>query len=214
MRIVGHRGAKGLAPENTLRSIEKALQHAVDEVEIDVRVTGDEIPVLHHDRRLTGRDGKRLLISDSTYSELKEHKPDLCTLEEALAAFPGATFLIEVKPRVNVTPIVRLLELTECRYLLGSKSQKTLCQLHDRLPDAAKVVIEPWSGVRATSRARQVGAKRLNMNQLWLWGGFIRAIQRGGYELYPYAVNNVKKARRWHNKGIAGVITDYPDLFD
>ena len=51
------------------------------------------------------------------------------------------------------------------------------------------------------------------MNQLWLWWGFIRAMRRGGWELYAYTVNDPAKAKRWVRWGLAGVITDCPDLF-
>jgi glycerophosphoryl diester phosphodiesterase len=98
--------------------------------------------------------------------------------------------------------------------LLGSKSQKTLLELHPALPEIEKVVIEPWSGVRAHYRARQLGAKRISMNQQWLWWGFIRGFKNSGRQLYAYTLNDPAKARRWARYGLAGVVTDYPDRFD
>ena len=49
--IVGHRGAAGLAPENTLLSFETAIAAGCDRVEFDVRVTRDGV-VVFHDARL------------------------------------------------------------------------------------------------------------------------------------------------------------------
>ena len=67
-RFMGHRGAAGLAPENTLASIRKAADQGAPWVEFDVMLTGDGVPVLFHDdslKRLTGLDvlmaGKLLL---------------------------------------------------------------------------------------------------------------------------------------------------------
>ena len=61
--LQGHRGARGLAPENTLPGFERALAIGVDTLELDVGVTRDGVVVIHHDRRLNpdvarGPDGK------------------------------------------------------------------------------------------------------------------------------------------------------------
>ncbi|HSC00393.1 MAG TPA: glycerophosphodiester phosphodiesterase family protein, partial [Burkholderiaceae bacterium] len=50
--LQGHRGARGLAPENTLRAFEVALQHGVTTLELDVGITRDEVLVIHHDLAL------------------------------------------------------------------------------------------------------------------------------------------------------------------
>lgn len=49
MMIMGHRGAAALEPENTLRSIERAMEIGVDAVEIDVRLSRDRKLVVIHD---------------------------------------------------------------------------------------------------------------------------------------------------------------------
>jgi glycerophosphoryl diester phosphodiesterase len=50
--VIGHRGAAGLAPENTLAAFSKALEIGVDGVELDVQLSADGIAVVHHDFRL------------------------------------------------------------------------------------------------------------------------------------------------------------------
>ena len=52
VEIHGHRGARGLLPENTLPAFEHALALGVDAMELDVGMTRDGVPVVHHDRRL------------------------------------------------------------------------------------------------------------------------------------------------------------------
>jgi glycerophosphoryl diester phosphodiesterase len=61
--VQGHRGARGLAPENTLAGFELALRLGVDTLELDVGLTRDGVVVIHHDRRLNpqvarGPDGQ------------------------------------------------------------------------------------------------------------------------------------------------------------
>lgn len=222
MVIIGHRGACGLAPENTLKSLEKCLEYqprGVSMVEFDVRVTHDKIPVLHHDRHLKDASGNRLDVRKHTFAELKEHKADLATLDEALRLIKARLITyIEIKPGEQIKPIADVLKkylykTYKDRVYVGSKSQKTLLEIHELFPKIPTIVIEPWSGIRATYRARHLDTKLICMNERWLWFGLIRAITNSGYTLYTYTLNDTKKARQWQRHGLAGVVTDYPDLY-
>ena len=83
VEIHGHRGARGLLPENTLPAFEHALALGVDAVELDVGMTRDGVPVVHHDRRLDP-DHTR----DRSGAWLAPPGPLLRALDlEALAAF-------------------------------------------------------------------------------------------------------------------------------
>jgi len=73
MKIIGHRGARGLAPENTIASLMKAIEHHVDEIECDVRVTKDQVAVLMHNGHLIDQSGTKLAISQHSYAELLAH---------------------------------------------------------------------------------------------------------------------------------------------
>lgn len=220
VKVVGHRGARGLGPENTLAAIEHALAAGVDEVEIDVRVTRDGMPVLHHNAVLRV-NGRRFRVSRWSLEALRAQKPDLPTLAEALELIDTrCPVLVEVKPREHIEPIVVVLKLfLESKMygprdlLLASKNQKTLQALHRALPELPTVVIEPFSSVRARQRARQLGTKRLSMRHSFIHSGFVSAMHRRGYELYPYTLNDPRKAARWQQHGLAGVITDNPERF-
>ena len=52
IEIQGHRGARGLLPENTLPSFERAIELGADVLELDLGMTRDGVPVVHHDRAL------------------------------------------------------------------------------------------------------------------------------------------------------------------
>ena len=220
MKVIGHRGAKGLAPENTLAAFTKALEHGVDEIEFDVRVTKDGVVVVQHDPQLHDPSGNHLTVAKTNFDELVQHKPDLVTFEAALRHInKRVPALVEVKPGVDTKPIiadVRKLRADGWQdrdILFGSFSQSVLRLLHKALPTVPTVIIENWSGIHATMRARELGTKRLNMNQAWLWPGFIKCMQMMGYELAPYTLNNPAKAQRLARYGIETVITDYPDRF-
>ncbi|MFI5270605.1 MAG: glycerophosphodiester phosphodiesterase [Candidatus Saccharimonadales bacterium] len=220
MIIIGHRGARGLAPENTIASLKKALAHQVDEIEIDVRVTKDGIPILHHDRELIDPNGKRHKIENTSYGILLEHKSDLTKFTDALNLLIGTVPLnVEIKPGVNTKPIVAAIQkaldsgwkMSDFRF--ASFSYSVLEEIDKALPDAKLVVNETWSGVRAGHRARKLNAFRICMSTLWLWSGFIKAVSRNSYPLVTYTLNNPAKARRWAKYGLYGVVTDYPDRY-
>jgi glycerophosphoryl diester phosphodiesterase len=84
MVFVGHRGAAGLAPENTLASFKKALEFGVDGLEMDVLISADGEVMVHHDftlkpeitRTVHGQwllEKDRKPIKDMTLSELKTY---------------------------------------------------------------------------------------------------------------------------------------------
>ena len=51
--LVGHRGARGLMPENTIESFEYILDNGISAIEFDVLLTKDKIPVITHDFHLS-----------------------------------------------------------------------------------------------------------------------------------------------------------------
>lgn len=221
MKIIGHRGAKGLAPENTIASLRKAVQHNVDMLEFDLRVTRDQIPILIHDPYLTDPSGQKLKVADHSYAELRAHKPDLSTFADMLEAIGHpATLYTEVKPGEPTKPIIDVIQRQlengwkAEHFALASFSQRVLRELHAALPDIPIVVLEKWSSVRARRRANELGTKTISMKERWLWPLFITACKRGGWDLYAWTINDPKKARRWQKAGLAGVVTDYPDLFE
>ncbi|MCY7386586.1 MAG: glycerophosphodiester phosphodiesterase [Burkholderiales bacterium] len=81
--LQGHRGARGLLPENTIPAFQKALELGVDTIECDMAITKDGVVVIHHDLWLNpdttrGADGKWLesrgpAISELTFAELQKY---------------------------------------------------------------------------------------------------------------------------------------------
>lgn len=98
---IGHKGAAALAPENTLPSIERALEVGVDMVEVDVVSLADGTLVLAHSDDLfeVSHGAARGRVTGESLAELREVAPDLPTLEEALAliAARDAAVQLDVK---------------------------------------------------------------------------------------------------------------------
>ncbi|WP_306056420.1 glycerophosphodiester phosphodiesterase [Natronococcus wangiae] len=101
-RVVGHRGAEGLAPPNTRAAIREALAVGVDGVELDVRRTLDGELVLFHDPILDWDSTGRGWIQNTTWDEIDGATIDgepLLTLSQGLAelASTDVTVYLELK---------------------------------------------------------------------------------------------------------------------
>ncbi|QQS19698.1 glycerophosphodiester phosphodiesterase [Candidatus Saccharibacteria bacterium] len=219
MKIIGHRGTRGLCPENTIASILKAIDHDVDMVEFDVRVTKDGVAILHHDQAIVDPSGNELIIAHTTYAELLRHKPDLAALDHAIRAVQHhCPMMIEIKPGVPVKQTVAVIRDRLARgwrlneFMIASFDYQLLRYVKRAFPKVTLVVIERWSGVRATSRARRLGTKYISMNQKWLWLGFLKLMKKKGYRLSAYTVNDPARAKKW-KPYLYAIITDRPDLF-
>jgi glycerophosphoryl diester phosphodiesterase len=114
--VIGHRGACGLAPENTLQSFALALEQGADALEFDVRVSADGVPVVIHDSTL-GRTCDRIEPVQSLSAQViaeadagyhfstdagitwpfRARSVRVPTVAEVLDAFPATPLLIEVK---------------------------------------------------------------------------------------------------------------------
>ena len=110
---IGHRGASNYAPENTLASIQTAIELGIDYVEIDVRYTSDGVPILFHDKLLHRTTDGVGLVKNKSLAELQkldagswfdeEFKgTQVPTLKDALALIKGnACLLWHIKSTVK-----------------------------------------------------------------------------------------------------------------
>src|SRR3954469_5254808 len=109
--LLGHRGARKYAPENTLPALQLALDHGCDGFEFDVRMTADMHAVFCHDPKFL-----RKVISDARRSEL-----DVPTLEDVVTRFAARAFLnIELKVSGTESCTAELLRLHAIRGIVSS----------------------------------------------------------------------------------------------
>lgn len=231
MKIIGHRGARGVSSENTIASIETAIRHGVDGVELDARVTKDGVTVLHHDPVLHDPAGGEVLIDHSNYADLLRHKPDLTALDMAIRAVQHrCQIMIELKPGVPAKQTIAIIHDRLSRgwrieeFSIASYDPKILAIFRSEFPGIQLVVNELWSGIRATRRARSLETKRINMYENWLFAAYLRWIKKSGWQITVFPANK----KRWHQRKsfandpvrmkawrpyLYAVITDRPDLY-
>jgi glycerophosphoryl diester phosphodiesterase len=153
---VGHRGASGELPENTLPAFERALERGARILETDVHATADGVAVIFHDPTLERTTDGRGPVSARTLDELRDldaghgFTPDggasfphrgrgigIPTLDEAFAAFPNARFNIELKAgdRAFVEGVVKAAAPRADRTLLTSADDALMAELRAVLRD-------------------------------------------------------------------------------
>lgn len=71
-KVIGHRGAAAYAPENTLESIHTAADMGVEWVELDVKLTADDVPILFHDDTLDRTTNGSGLVAETEYEQIKQ----------------------------------------------------------------------------------------------------------------------------------------------
>jgi glycerophosphoryl diester phosphodiesterase len=138
--IVGHRGASGRLPENTLLAFRGAFEDGADGVELDVRLSADGIPVVAHDVTLRRVAGLRGRIADHSAAELAE----MVTREQRLRGAAPRPVPVPVAGEVGVPSLESVIALTE--------------------PWGGRLFIELKGRRAARRRAREEGARRSDAN--------------------------------------------------
>src|SRR5690242_16888628 len=114
MKIIAHRGARGLELENSLASLQAALTFDVDAIEFDVHLTKDGQLVVMHDATTRRTANENIRISDVTLDELRrlrlKNDQQIPTLAEALQLMDNRHVFIDIKGKGCADPIVELLK--------------------------------------------------------------------------------------------------------
>jgi glycerophosphoryl diester phosphodiesterase len=224
--IVGHRGARGLAPENTIVGFEKAMEYDIDMIEFDIRQTKDgQLIVIH--KHLRTPDGQSFVVHKTDYAELLKYDSDIPTAAEVFEVINRRVrMMVEIKPDVDPKPVAKLVKSFLGNgwrpedFMFNSESYPILRYLEQELPQIERLIQGSWSGVRVTYLARKLHTPFILLDQRYLWWGFVRAMSRRGYKLFTYTYPwhelepyKHHKAVRWIKDGIYGIVTDYPDHY-
>jgi len=158
--LIGHKGLPVLAPENTLRSLELALDHGADSFEVDVVALADGTLVLGHSLELEElcHGAANGSVGDLSLAELRALDPELATLDEALELVAGKAgvrpILIDLKLdgiETAVIEAVRTHALAE-RALLCSLDRRSLVRARAVAPEIARSLSYPADTHRISRR--------------------------------------------------------------
>lgn len=215
---IGHRGAAGHAPENTLLSVETALRLGVDVVEIDVHRSLDGQLVVMHDSRVDRTTGGSGYIRDLTFDRLRALRippeQSVPSLEEVLRAVTGrAALMIELKVRGIASQVLDAVRaagpgIPVC-YASFLHSELLLLREWDRsaqtiaLIDAAPV--EP-AAFAVAARASIAGIAFDSLERQ-----AVSQLHHAGIGVFTYTVDDPRDISAALALGVDGLISNFPD---
>jgi glycerophosphoryl diester phosphodiesterase len=218
---IGHRGAAGYEPENTLLSFRKAIELKADMVELDVHICkSGEVVVIHDDTvdRTTNGTGK---VCELTLSELKRFDAGkgerIPTLEDVMHHIDGATGInIELKGEGTAEPVHRITdEFMENGWktsdLLVSSFNLGELVAFRSLSDTRVGLLYGHFNESILETADRLNAFSLNPYYKGVNGDFIKDIHERGFSVYPWTVNDPRDIARMKALNVDAIISDYPD---
>jgi glycerophosphoryl diester phosphodiesterase len=197
MKVIGHRGAAGLALENTRASILAARKAGVDAIEIDVRLTADQQFVVCHDPWLRPGQGHRLKISDLTLAELQavtlRNNESPINLSEALELAGDTPLLVEAKASGWAELLAKALAHADpAKVIVIARDQQELHTFNQLAPAFRVYLIQrfnPIDVLQALEDARRYGFTGVDLN-FWLLNPLTYLLaRRYELEIIVYTVN-------------------------
>ncbi|MDZ7712055.1 MAG: glycerophosphodiester phosphodiesterase family protein [Rhodovibrio sp.] len=232
--VIGHRGAAGLAPENTLPGLRAAAEAGCRSVEVDVMLAACGTPMLHHDvslQRIEGVDGRLDRWTARQLAELDagaSFAPAFAgtripTLAEALAEMLRLDLHpnLEIKPapgaasetaRAAVATVREVWPADRARPLISSFQRDCLTAARAAAPELPRGLIaraRPW---RWRAALTDLDCVSLHLAADRISPADVRETADAGWAVAIYTVNDGGVAARLRGWGAHAIITDRPDL--
>lgn len=218
-KVIGHRGAAALEPENTLRSFARAVREGVDAVEFDVQFIDGNVVVLH-DETLDRTSNGSGLASSFSFADIRDLDfgcgERIPTLEEAVDCIPPDVLVnVELKGENTAIPSLEVLrDFSDREFLVSSFRISEL----ERIASATKTRENLRIGLLhlgldegVFQNATRIGAKAICLCDPYVQVDTVNSVRLRGYELYVFTVNALDRARELKSLGASGVFTDAPD---
>ncbi|MEY8850121.1 glycerophosphodiester phosphodiesterase [Psychroserpens sp. XS_ASV72] len=224
MLKIGHRGAKAYVAENTIASINKALELHVDGIEIDVHCCASGELVVFHDftlDRMTNGSGE---VSKLTLQELKQLKVNgkysIPTLQEVLNKIDKRCLInIELKGKGTANTTMQMIQeyisnhnWSNEHFLISSFQHHELEAVYDENPKLRLAVLTKASVSEAIEFAQTINAYAIHPNLALLTKDNVKTAQDKGFKVNVWTVNDKEAIERMKRYGVDGIISDNPDL--
>jgi glycerophosphoryl diester phosphodiesterase len=226
--VIGHRGAAGDAPENTLASFALAVEQGADSIELDVHLSKDGQIIVCHDTTVNRTTNGKGEIGELTTEELKQFDAGawagpkfvgerLPLLEEVFDLVPETMSVnVEIK---SDSPMLRngLIEILHRRNLLdrvfvSSFHHDCLVNLKKAEPLVKIGLLYDTNQLTPAEAHDRYGVEiySLHPHNKLVDRAFVKEAERFGMLVYPWTVNTESRMCELIEIGVSGIITDYP----
>jgi glycerophosphoryl diester phosphodiesterase len=217
--VIGHRGAMGYCPENTLLSFQRAVDLGADWVELDVHRSRDGVLVVIHDETLERTTNGTGWVADHTLAELQRldagQGQRIPTLDDVLdwARQHGVGVDIEVKnaPPEAVIDAVRRAGLLD--KVLISSFDHPLVQRTGRLEPRLPVgLLYAHRAIDPVQMAHAAGASMLLPQWPYVVAEDVEAIHAAGLQVGTWATSDPAALAALVGMGVDAIATNHPDV--
>ena len=225
-KIIAHRGASSITPENTISAFSKAINFGVQCIEVDIRLSKDDSVMVIHDEtldRTTSGSGK---VNDLTYKNLKNlsagytsqfgaefYHEKIPSLFEVLQLATGkVNVCIDLKniPENKVIEIICKLNMVQDVFLMSYNVDK-LRRIRTNFPEFRIVLIKNMLTSIDIEIAHEMNAFGVSCGY-FSSNPLIDKAHKRGLEFWSGIINDPAKADYLLNKNADGIVTDYPQL--
>ena len=231
--IVGHRGARGEAPENTAAGFQVAMEAGVTEIELDVRLSRDGHLIVVHDANVTRTTGERGKAHHYTLSQLEVldarrntpgwHSPlGIPSLREVVdLCGPSMRFQFEVKGADRailhrlahqLVDFISQRQMND-RVVVTSSHTGFLRMLGTMTAHIERGYVAEYRYQQPTRRAVALGCTWLMPRHTLVTPALMRRARRRNLKVSTWTVNDLTRAERMVELGVDGIITDFPTSF-
>lgn len=239
--VIGHRGASGVRPENTLPALVHAAELGVDALEFDLRLSKDGVPVVHHDATLERTTDGTGALRDLSSAELgrlsashhftldggrsfpfRDARFPIPTLRDVLEACPSLPFIIELKSVEVAEPALKVLRETGNlhRVLIGSFLDDALTAFTRAgvpVSPGTRTLMRLYAGAALGARPARLPFQALCIPRFHRFvplpvKGFARMMRGVGGATHVWPINDPARATQLWRAGINGIISDDPAL--
>ncbi len=220
---IGHRGAKGHLAENTLESIQKALDIGVDAIEIDVhKCNSGELWVIHDFTldRTTNGSGEIAKKSATELEKLKiEDKFKIPLLTEVLDLIQGKCLInIELKGLNTAAPVCEIIKhkIADANwkysdFIISSFQKNELFEVRKNDHHVPIAVLSKASVPEAIELGKRLKAMAIHPSLGIITRDNTKLSQAEGFKVNVWTVNEPDAIQRMIDFGVDGIISDYPD---
>ena len=223
MHIIGHRGAAGHEPENTLRSFRKAVALKVHGVEFDVqKIKTGELVVIHDScvKRTTNGKGKVPKFSFKDLRKLDAGKGEsIPTLEEVLNVIDKKMYVnIELKGTSTPALVVKVIQKyikkgwSYDHFLVSSFKYSSLRKVRALDSQIPIGVLVNRFGRRYLRCVEDVNAVSLHPHTSVVTKRMVKKAHEKGLQVHVFTVNTVADLKRMIDIGVDGIFSDYPEM--
>jgi glycerophosphoryl diester phosphodiesterase len=215
---IGHRGAAGHAPENTLAAIQKGIALGIDLVEIDVRRTADGVLVVLHDETVNRTTDGKGRVDRLSLEDVKKFNAgsgeQIPTLEEVLKMIAGrAGLMLELKVKGVARQAVETVREAgfNAPFIYASFLHDELIHVRAVEPDASLMALFGRLPQAPVARAIEHGSSHVGLRHNTATRRLVDALHRAGLLVFVYTADRPDDIRHAISVGVDGVISNFPE---